>query len=70
MACPYMQQSHLRDHPNCAVLTYSLTEWHADNIAKNTDSKEVEYFVADKDARKERVRTHGDGKGEARVKDI
>jgi hypothetical protein len=70
MACPYIPQSHLGDHPNCAVLTYSLLEWQADNVAKNMDSKEVEYFVADKDAGKERVKTDRDRKGEAPVGDV
>jgi hypothetical protein len=70
MACPYIPQSHLGDHPNCAVLTYSLLEWQADNVAKNMDSKEVEYFVADKDAGKERVKTDRNRKGEAPVRDV
>lgn len=70
MACPYIPQSHLGDHPNCAVLTCSLLEWQADNVAKNMDSKEVEYFVADKDAGKERVKTDRDRKGEAPVRDV
>ena len=70
MACPYIPQSHLGDHPNCAVLTCSLLEWQADNVAKNMDSKEAEYFVADKDAGKEYVRTYEGRKGEAPVKDI
>jgi hypothetical protein len=34
------------------------------------DSKEVEAFIADKDAGKEQVRKYGDGKGEAPVKDM
>jgi hypothetical protein len=34
------------------------------------DSKEVEYFIGDKDAGKEHVRKYGDGKGEAPVKDM
>ena len=61
---------HLGDHPNCTVLTYSLIEWQADNVAKNMDSKEVEYFLADKDAGKERMKTDRDRKGEALVRDI
>lgn len=32
------------------------------------DSKEVEYFAADKGAGKKDVRKYGDGKGEAPVK--
>jgi hypothetical protein len=32
------------------------------------DSKEVEYFAADKRAGKEHVKTYGNGKGEAPVK--
>lgn len=34
------------------------------------DSKDVEAFVADKDAGKEHVRKYGDGKGDAPVKDL
>jgi hypothetical protein len=34
------------------------------------DSKEAEYFVADKDEGKEHVRTYEGRKGEAPVKDI
>ena len=56
--------------PMSVVLICSLTEWQADNVAKYMDSKEVEYFAADKGAGKEHVRTYGDGKGEAPVKDI
>ena len=70
IAYPYITQSRLKGHPNCAVLTCSLTEWQANNVAENMDSKEVEYFVADKDAGKEHVRTYGKRKGEAPVKDI
>jgi hypothetical protein len=70
MACPYISQSHLGDRPSCAVLTCSLIEWQADNVAKNMDSKEVEYFVADKDAGKEHVKTDRDRKGEVLVRDI
>ena len=32
---------------------------------KNMDSKEVEQFIADKDASKEGVRKHGSGTGNA-----
>ena len=34
------------------------------------DSKEVEYFAADKGAGKEHVRKHGDRKGEAPANDM
>jgi hypothetical protein len=50
--------------------TCSLTEWQADNVAKNMDSEEAEYFVADKDVGKEGVRTHADGKCKAPITDI
>ena len=49
---------------------FSLIEWQADNVAKNMDSKEAEYFVADKDAGKKHVKTDRDRKGEALVRDI
>jgi len=49
---------------------FSFKKWQADNVAKHMDSKEVEYFIADKDAGKEQVKTYGDGKGQAPVKDM
>jgi hypothetical protein len=49
---------------------FSLIEWQADNVAKNMDSKEAEYFVADKDAGKKHVKTDRDRKGESLVRDI
>ena len=56
------------DHPNRAVLTRSLIEWQADNVAKIMDSKEVEYFIADKDAGEKHVKTDRGRKGEALVR--
>ena len=52
------------------MLICATTEWQADNVMKKMDSKEVEYFIADKDAGKEHVRTYGDGQGQAPVKDL
>jgi hypothetical protein len=62
----------------CTVLTCTFPEWQADNVAKYMDSKDVEYFAADKGAGKGadkgvdkgHVRQYGDGKGEAPVKEF
>ena len=52
------------------MLICACSEWQADNVAKYMDSKEVQAFAADKGAGKEAVKTYGDGKGEASVKDL
>lgn len=49
---------------------FSFKKWQADNVAKNMDSKEVEQFIADKDAGKSAVKKYGDGTGDAPVKDF
>jgi hypothetical protein len=54
----------------CTVLTCTFPEWQADNVAKYMDSKDVEYFAADKGAGKGHVRQYGDGKGEDPVKEF
>ncbi|WQF79225.1 hypothetical protein CDEST_04239 [Colletotrichum destructivum] len=43
---------------------FSFKKWQADNVAKHMDSKEVEAFVADKDASKNDVKKYGSGKAE------
>lgn len=43
---------------------FSFKKWQADNVAKHMDSKEVESFVADKDASKNDVKKYGSGKAE------
>ncbi|KAK2053292.1 hypothetical protein LY76DRAFT_629603 [Colletotrichum caudatum] len=40
---------------------FSFKKWQADNVAKHMDSKEVEAFVADKDASKNEVKRYGTG---------
>ncbi|KAK1993433.1 hypothetical protein LX36DRAFT_693707 [Colletotrichum falcatum] len=42
-------------------LGFSFKKWQADNVAKNIDSKEVEAFIADKDASKNKVKKYGTG---------
>lgn len=49
---------------------FSFKKWQADNVMKHMDSPEVAEFEKDKGAGKEHVRTYGDGKGEAREKDL
>ena len=49
---------------------FSFKKWQADNVAKNMDSKEVEYFIGDKDAAKETPKTYGSGEGDAPKKDF
>jgi len=39
-------------------------------VAKNMDSKDVEAFLADKDAGKEAVKKYGSGTGDAPTKDF
>ncbi|XMA08293.1 hypothetical protein WAI453_001084 [Rhynchosporium graminicola] len=51
-------------------LGFTFKKWQADQVAKHMDSKEVEYFEADKTAGKEHVRKYGDGKGEAPEKNF
>lgn len=50
-------------------LGFSFKKWQADNVAKWMSSKEVEEFVADKDAGKTAVNKYGDGKGDAPLKE-
>ncbi|CAI0654266.1 unnamed protein product [Colletotrichum noveboracense] len=51
---------------------FSFKKWQADNVAKYMDSKEVEVFIADKDASKNKVKKYGTGKaeGDAPTKDL
>ncbi|GKT82456.1 hypothetical protein CT0861_08941 [Colletotrichum tofieldiae] len=49
---------------------FSFKKWQADNVAKHMNSKEVEVFIADKDASKNEVKKYGTGKveGDAPIK--
>jgi len=46
-------------------LGFSFKKWQADQVMKHMDSKEVEAFIGDKDAAKEKVNTYGSGSGDA-----
>lgn len=52
-------------------LGFSFKKWQADQVMKHMDSKEVEYFIKDKDAAKKPVNRYGSGaeKGDAPNKD-
>ncbi|EMC92280.1 hypothetical protein BAUCODRAFT_38312 [Baudoinia panamericana UAMH 10762] len=51
---------------------FSFKKWQADNVAKNMNAKEVEYFAKDKSAAKEEVKRYGTGteEGSAPKKDF
>ena len=51
-------------------LGFSFKKWQADNVVKYMDDDRVKEFEKDKNAGKEAVRTYGDGKGDAPVKDF
>ena len=51
-------------------LGFSFKKWQADQVAKHMDSKDVEYFLKDKDAGKEHVRKYDSGTGDAPKVDL
>jgi hypothetical protein len=51
-------------------MRFSFKKWRADQVKKYMNSNEVEAFIGDKDTGKEHVRTYGDGKGDAPVKNF
>ncbi|KAJ9647576.1 hypothetical protein H2204_000205 [Knufia peltigerae] len=51
-------------------LGFNFKKWQADNVMKHMDSREVELFVADKDAAKTAPNKYGDGVRDAPKKDF
>jgi hypothetical protein len=51
-------------------LGFTFKKWQADQVAKHMDSKDVEYFIKDKNAAKEDPKKYGSGTAEAPVKDL
>lgn len=45
-------------------LGFTFKKWQADQVMKHMDSKEVEYFLKDKDAAKKPVNKYGSGAAE------